>query len=406
MKKVLLFLLPAASLVFNCGTGEKGNSMNYLEIPDILNLEYQLTDENLSDEYLIVKPLDITVDREDNLYVLDESKIKVYDSSGAEKAIIGGPGQGPGELMYDQYSQGSVAVSPGGVITVMDKTGFHIFGTDHKFRTRISLNNNPVFEEYKKRLEVKYGFFPDYAVALDGDNLLISIRANRKVPGKDYYVQSNMLEILANDELVNIADYLPDSKDNLIVGMTSGSDEVYMSPVSILNFLQVEIISDNKFVYANCLYDTEIDKVNNTGTYTIHIRDILTDKTERIIHEFDPVNVKEDVNSGKYKDDNLERLRKTSEQVDFYPALSALRYDSGMIFAFRYSGQVWNYKDDVPVEYLTDVFDAETGKYLHSVGFPFIPVVIKNGFAYRIKRATNEIPIIEKYKIDPAVYGK
>ncbi|KPK95768.1 hypothetical protein AMJ80_03660 [bacterium SM23_31] len=54
-----------------------------------------------------------------------------------------------------------------------------------------------------------------------------------------------------------------------------------------------------------------------------------------------------------------------------------------------------------------DVFNLDAGTYVTSVIFPFIPYVIRNDYAYEMRYGgREEFTIINKYKIDPAVYGK
>jgi hypothetical protein len=81
--------------------------------------------------------------------------------------------------------------------------------------------------------------------------------------------------------------------------------------------------------------------------------------------------------------------------------MQQLKTDGGYIFIF--TNRV-NNKNEI----LTDVFDVKIKKYISSSYFPFIPLVIKNGYAYKFNDAglTKDYPKVEKYKISPIVYGK
>ena len=55
---------------------------------------------------------------------------------------------------------------------------------------------------------------------------------------------------------------------------------------------------------------------------------------------------------------------------------------------------------------LFSVIDTEKRKYVCSMIIPLGPSCIKNGFLYKLHSPEDEFPYVEKYKIDPAVYGK
>ena len=81
-------------------------------------------------------------------------------------------------------------------------------------------------------------------------------------------------------------------------------------------------------------------------------------------------------------------------------SLRNLFTDTNSIFA------ITNFKNDTG-EFLTDVFNADTGEYIASAYLPY--GFVKNGYLYRINEnyaQKKEQPVIEKYKLNPAVYGK
>lgn len=57
-------------------------------------------------------------------------------------------------------------------------------------------------------------------------------------------------------------------------------------------------------------------------------------------------------------------------------------------------------------DYLIDIFDADSKEYVNSAIFPFVPLVIKNGCAYTIAKNEEGFAVVEKYKINPVVYGE
>jgi hypothetical protein len=86
------------------------------------------------------------------------------------------------------------------------------------------------------------------------------------------------------------------------------------------------------------------------------------------------------------------------KELKVYPGIQSIFDDGNLLFV-----QTYNYEKNKG--WLVDIFNSTTGTYLRSAYFPFIPV-IKNGYAYRSVLSADEFPYIEKYKINPAIYGK
>ena len=55
---------------------------------------------------------------------------------------------------------------------------------------------------------------------------------------------------------------------------------------------------------------------------------------------------------------------------------------------------------------IVDVFDADSGEYITSACFPFLPFPIINGYIFKEEENEEGFKVFNKYKIDPAVYGK
>jgi len=87
------------------------------------------------------------------------------------------------------------------------------------------------------------------------------------------------------------------------------------------------------------------------------------------------------------------------KEIKVYPPVMRLMSDNNCIFVFT---------NDIPMgpDAVIEVIDCDSGKRLSKSYFPFVPDAIQNGFAYRIAKNDDGFYIIEKYKIDPAVYGK
>ena len=99
--------------------------------------ELEEEDEN----YLMYDILDICLDKEGNLYVVDNdnTRIQVFDNSGKYLKTIGRKGQGPGEFESPAY----IDIDRNGVIYVFDKWvigSIHTFTNEGKFQKKIKLD--------------------------------------------------------------------------------------------------------------------------------------------------------------------------------------------------------------------------------------------------------------------------
>ena len=70
-----------------------------IPLTDVLTLEMSFGDKDLMDEYFLANPNSVAVNSRNDIYVIDERRIKVFDKNGKEKVILGNPGQGPGEFI-------------------------------------------------------------------------------------------------------------------------------------------------------------------------------------------------------------------------------------------------------------------------------------------------------------------
>ena len=76
---------------------------------DVFNMKEELTLEKKeeSEEYLFERVRNIDIDKNDNIYVLDDKavQIKIFDKNGELIRIFGSEGQGPGEMQYPFFMQ-------------------------------------------------------------------------------------------------------------------------------------------------------------------------------------------------------------------------------------------------------------------------------------------------------------
>ena len=87
---------------------------------------------------------------------------------------------------------------------------------------------------------------------------------------------------------------------------------------------------------------------------------------------------------------------KTALGFDLAPVRKILT-DGEIIFVFTFV------KDEFGATF-TDIFNAESGQYIASVYFSFIPDRILGGYAYRLKTSESDFPVVEKFKLSPVLY--
>jgi len=187
----------------------------------------------------------------------------------------------------------------------------------------------------------------------------------------------------------------------------------------ILGELFWELLPDGNIVYVN----TMEDEVNEQGNsfYTINVIDLSGSIIKQIKHKFNLVNLPEDyfeersrdfpsgmpASFKKQQEDREKNKVMLAKAKKYYASIMTMKVDGSYVFLFPYEE-----KDNLeePSERrkdrLTDVFNLDAETYVTSVTFPFIPYVIRNGYAYERHYGQDKFTVINKYKMDPAVYGK
>lgn len=407
MRNTMFIGLFILLLFFNCGGDDEFHTLEIEPLTNVLTLElsFGADEEKLKSEFLLVAPADIAVDNEDNIYVLDEDRIKVFDKNGNEKTIFGGHGQGPGEFTYPK----KLSIHSEGILTVLDQDKINIFSVDNKFIKR----NRPQFEQlyinYRKE-KAFLNFKIQNVYSLNETERILSLTPSKELKGTRDLVIAYYLVYEKADTLIELVQYSPDNikgiRDKVVIGEEPNKRIIY-SP-DPWHHLIVTILPNRHIAYSHSVYD-----VINDGKelrYIIHVVNLENLQKSHISHSFKPVDVQKEIDSGKYNTEIGEDLLKARlEKANYLPPLDFIHCDRNLLFAIHSTGYVWNLnilKKGEKIESLTDIFDIETGKYLRSAYFPFIPDVIKNEYAYRTHRNPEGFSIIEKYKIDPAVYGK
>ena len=379
---ILLFL------VFNCSSETDVQKLESEPmLTDVLTLELSFGDEKtiVKDEFLLARPDFMVVNDDGDIYVVDENRVKVFNKNGKEKAIIGRPGQGPGEFEVVC----GITISSTGFLTVIDNRQYlHIFSPNYDFLDKINIQFSHILKDFFYERELSSNSPIQKAYSIDATKRIIGY-STLKIDDIERISEGIVFD--CPDTLIEVAYYDVEGRFKLY----QRSSEVivhYKTPFS--GEFCWDILPDNRVVYT----DTDIDKSNypENTYYILHIKSYDTFETTQISYSYVPV-----------------ETPYTAKNNNYYPPLQGLLTDRNFIFAFTYL------KNDEG-EFLVDLFDANTCEHISSAYFPFVPTemelqlnqlackIIKNGYAYKFNdwRKNDEFPKVEKYRIDPAVYGK
>lgn len=369
-------------------------------LENVLEFELSFGAENLPNEYLLARPHYIAVNDSSDIYVPDEGSIKVFDKYGKAKHIFGRPGEGPGEFGGDITG---IQIAPTGYIMVTDSRYYSIFYPDNKFLEKRMFR----FSEIYTKLEIEHNIYPGLYRNFMLDNTFIAINdtdiiVSEATSSKEYVDASDILYdvlVYKNGDEVNIlAKYESLNSFRIIT-----PKESRLSSTGDLGEFHFAVLPEGMIAYTNTGYDIHIDK--KEGRYIIHLISLYERKKFELSHTYILQEIPDSVIDEPLGFTTLpgweafeKILRKRLKKAKYLPPLKKLLADGNYLFAFTRAT-----KEE---ETLVDIFDAGAGKYIGSAYFPFIPRVIKNGCAYKLGLDEEGFYIVEKYKINPAVYGK
>ena len=368
-------------------------------ITDALTLELSFGSEGIPDEFLLSRPGRIAVSPEGEIMVMDEDRIKVYDGNGNPVKIIGAPGQGPGEFRRS----GKIMISPSGFIMAGSASGYNMFGPDHKFIRKSVFRQSKESDAVADISQIRLNDVKSYYAFSENEILLGGIGMNadfQQTGSVSYY---NILVHIQGETVHEIAKY--ELNDTFQAGQ-------FQADHSFLGAFYWTLLEDRVVAYSHTGYDRSENE--NGYSYTIHIvsldnyeknelsipytriaiPDSLIEKPLRkTSHSFASIPM------GGYPDDYYEAIRDKLREIEYFPPVDGILADGDYLFVFTY------HEDYVSGE-IADVIDIRTGLRVSRAFFPSRPWVIKDGYAYSTKTGSDIFPVVEKYKIDPAVYRK
>jgi hypothetical protein len=379
-----------------------GNPGEMPPIKDVLTLELSFGSEDLPEEYLLANPEGVMVSDDGNIYTADEKFIKVYDSSGRPVTKFGGEGQGPGEFTAPMKP----TISPTGYITAMDILWeFNVYRPDHSFVLKNKIKANDRLNKLNEEFNLNFTMMEQIYSVNDNRRLIGMFGQNMNLEGK-YPVHQFILD-LQPDTLIKIAQY----HSRKAIKTNNGSNGVKFQGELLWDMLVGE-----RVVYTETYYEKSAPP--DKAEYYLKVYSLQKHSEKTIIRPYTPLKIPADrktlkpvhVESINLHIDPNPEVQEILDDTEFYPPLRTLKADGNVIFAFLYNNNDDDEGDEIEEQniveqYIVDVIDADAGLLIARAEFPFIPDVIRNGYAYRLRKSEEEFPTIEKYRIDPAVYG-
>ncbi|MFC1555155.1 hypothetical protein ACFL7D_11005 [candidate division KSB1 bacterium] len=413
MKKAIPILASVISLnifaLFLCNfSSEKAVSSNDQIITDVLKLETIFTGEDTGDFLIAWNTGGFALPNPSggifnilngNYYILDEFKVKIYDPKGKPITLLGGKGQGPGEF-EDIVTP---MISENGTLAVMNRATANIYSPDHNFIKSINTWREHKLVSYRNQKGYASGLQPRLVYAIDPDRYIFGFDATKDIENdRDKFYTEGLWYITA-DSIHQIVEYIPKEKhsDKVRGGRQIGGKWIYRTYGSKTGEFFYDFMSGDKVVYTHSGHDAVIN--DNDGSFTLHIFDPQTLNTENITFDYQPLK------PGKI---TLRSLKNNDVTVSLKKDIFKDRPFLNMQADNEYIYLVKRIEFDKPLSngkdygYRVDVIHIPSKKRIGYVYMPFIPRIISNGYAYYLRKSKGEFPQIEKYKIDPSVYGK
>jgi len=370
---------------------------------DVLTHAYSFGATDVPEEYLLDDPEGIVVNDQNDVLVLDDYRIKIFDISGKPQTIVGKPGTGPDEFTIVR----SITLSPTGYINVRDYFDqTTLISPDFKFLNRKIVVKEPDIEKIIEEEGEERGRLNESVTFSENEhiyNLSIETRENvdRTFPGKHLllYKHNNIIEKVVKYQNVSGAH----------VGKASGS-------VSFRGSFLWELLSERRIAYTHPFFD-KMD-IEGKWYYKLHITSLADTAIKHIIQPYELVAIPETYSKrieefyGNIlkRESGAEGLRdKLLELIEtdkYLPPICRILADRNRLFVFLMNINKEN-------ETQVDIFDLDLNKYLFSTYFPVNDVshstsneyCIKKGYYYYVQHHEDSNDQIEVYNIDPKIYN-
>ena len=290
---------------------------------------------DIDEEYILARPDPdgVGVDAEGNILVVDEDYVKVFDSNGLPKSLLGGTGQGPGRLTGPR----NLWMSPSGYFTVFDRRTANYFRPDHSWFDRVNFGSTRPFLDIMAANQL-LPLVPEVVYCLGESEWVYAIDSRDRDPEK-----RSRKEIYL---------FYQDSDSLRVIVQYPQSNWIYTPPGSYmvmpsLGMLLVTPLSGNRIVYLHTYHDSEITAEG--VSYRLTILDLDSMQTSYLDHR-DPTYTPSELwwepmtYSEEYRERNPEHWRRLQLQNETIGAVIAERKygspishlctDDRFIFAF------------------------------------------------------------------------
>jgi len=371
-------------------------------LTNVLTLELSFGDENTisKNEFLLVRPRDMVVNNAGDIFVVDEDRVKLFGNDGKEKLIFGRSGQGPGEFTRAD----DITIGPQGYVTVMDNVGygvFNIFSSDYSFVEKVNLKNIQKYIQFIGKNKWA-SFFVNKVYSINEEERIVKISISQLDKNEVNY-ETTLLLHETPDTLFEITRYRSLSYNQFII-----DERMYRRGFAIAyqGSLIWVVTDDKRVIFTHTSHDFTIN--SNSAHYWINIYSLDTCEITKITHRYTPVDIPDELKDWYYqsfKDMNepimAEKSKKLMKDSRYFPPIEDIFCDKNLLF-------VKLGKNPLKKDYLYDIIDLNSGEFYMSIIVPdsLDFYCIKNGYAYRLKTGRDIFTVVEKYRIDPTVYGK
>ena len=391
MKKYLIIgavlSLWAVFSVYSCLSQTKEKTI----LNNVLTFELSLGDKNLPSEYLLAVPYAFVIANNNDVIVFDESKLKIYDAKGKPKQIVGGPGQGPGEFL--KYAE--PFYSEDGYLTVINIAtpfpSYNLFGPDYKFIEQKNIETSEVYKKFQNN------FKPDRISFLK----IYTFSGKKQIIMLQRFYQSSATSGTADSLYFDIV-FVTENDSKIIHSAKRRSNPNDFSVfVPEAGDLEYDFLSNHRIAYTNSKIHKTVD--NDIWYYIIYLHNFDTGKSQEIKHPYTRLALPDSLrnweinkNLPKALFEMQEGMLNVYKKLEHYAPVARLIGDGNYLFVFSFLKKNGHYA--------ADVFEVNQNKYICSAYLPY--GIIKNGYFYRKVKNNEGYYVIEKYRIDPKVYGK
>ncbi len=405
--RALLVILTALPFLFvlSCSRDtDQRSSSDGAPLQDVLTLEYSFGAEDIPDDYLLVDPhwFGLAIHPDGNLLVADENWIKVFDPDGQPVQRFGGTGAGPGEFRWARY----LYMSPEGYLCVFGgRMGFtaHFFRPDFSYIERVDYFSVQPYRDILDSLDLRTDR-PESVWCLGEDERLLVVgtqdRDSNNLEHREvflFHLVGNTLTVLARYQQTDAlyGQYGP------VVSMDA------------LGKLLAAPLPDGRAVYLHTFHDSR--QGGEELQYTLTLIDLESGQRETLSHSYELYELTwtRPLPNEELRERDPEQFRQWEEQWDLVDEGIAERHWSVPVLGIETDGPfifVFTSAKNDSGEVLTDVFNADERSYVGSAWFlgDYYGVRIADACLYKFNefRVEDDFPRVDKYRIDPRVYGR